>query len=68
MVLAVSCSQGVIPNPRTLSLYGDPARREDAAARERRLLYVVLTRARDELVVSWVGRPTPLPEAVLKAL
>ena len=65
-VLAVSCSEGVIPNPRTLSSYGDPVDREDAEARERRLLYVVMTRARDELVVTWVGRPSPLLAKVLR--
>lgn len=65
-VLAVSCSGGVIPNPRTLSSYGDPVDREEAEDRERRLLYVVMTRARDELVVSWVGRPSPLLETVLR--
>ncbi len=64
-VLAVSCSAGVVPNPRSLSSYGDPVDREEAEARERRLLYVVMTRARDELAVSWVGRPSPLLGAVL---
>ncbi len=64
-VLAVSCSAGVIPNPRTLSRYGDPVDRDDAEARERHLLYVVMTRARDELMVTWVGRPSPLLEEVL---
>ncbi len=34
-------------------------------ARERRLLYVVMTRARDELMVTWVGRPSPLLAKVL---
>ncbi len=64
-VLAVSCSQGVIPNPRTLSSYGDPVDREEAEARERHLLYVVMTRARDELSVTWVGHPSPLLKEVL---
>ncbi|MCP3962313.1 MAG: AAA family ATPase [bacterium] len=64
-VLAVSCSAGVMPNPRTLSRYGDPVDRQDAETRERHLLYVVMTRARDELVVTWVGRPSPLLEEVL---
>ncbi len=64
-VLAVSCSEGVIPNPRILSRYGDPVDREDAEARERRLLYVVMTRARDQLAVTWVGLPSRLLKEVL---
>lgn len=32
--------------------------RRDAVQRERQLLYVSLTRARDELFVCWVGNPT----------
>lgn len=65
-VLALSCSDGVIPNPRTLSSSGDPLDREEAAARERRLLYVVMTRARDQLEVTWVGRPSPLLAEVIE--
>lgn len=34
--------------------------REDALQRERSLLYVAATRARDELVVMWVGQPSEL--------
>ncbi|GER23594.1 hypothetical protein NCCP1664_20890 [Zafaria cholistanensis] len=36
------------------------AEREDALLRERSLLYVAATRARDELVVSWSGTPSGL--------
>lgn len=39
--------------------------REDALQRERSLLYVAATRARDQLVVIWVGEPSQLlPEVV----
>lgn len=37
-----------------------PAEREDALLRERSLLYVAATRARDGLVVSWSGQPSEL--------
>jgi superfamily I DNA/RNA helicase len=36
------------------------AEREDALLRERSLLYVAATRARDELVVTWNGKPSEL--------
>jgi len=34
--------------------------REDALLRERSLLYVAASRARDELVVAWRGEPSEL--------
>ena len=37
-----------------------PAERDDALMRERSLLYVAATRARDGLVVSWSGEPSVL--------
>lgn len=37
-----------------------PAEQEDALLRERSLLYVAATRARDGLVVSWSGKPLEL--------
>lgn len=41
--------------------------REDALQRERSLLYVAATRARDELVVVWVGEPSVLLPSVTAA-
>jgi superfamily I DNA/RNA helicase len=32
---------------------------------ERRLLYVAMTRARDELAVSWSGEPSPFLSGLL---
>jgi len=37
----------------------DPQDRDDALERDRRLLYVAMTRARDELTVSWAGEASP---------
>ncbi len=57
-VLVVDCGDGSVPNRAVLRGMGDPQDREDAIARERRLLYVAMTRARDELTVSWTGQPS----------
>gem|GEM_PF-6346051 len=32
---------------------------------ERRLLYVGMTRARDELLISWTGQPSPFLDSLL---
>jgi hypothetical protein len=57
-VLVLDCADGVIPNPAASRGDDDPQDREAAEARERRLLYVAMTRARDELVITWSGRPS----------
>ena len=41
-----------------------PAEQADALLRERSLLYVAATRARDRLVLSWSGKPSGLLGAV----
>ncbi|MGF6882331.1 superfamily I DNA/RNA helicase [Nocardia sp. GAS34] len=47
--------------PLRNSLYGVPEEeRDEAKLRERSLLYVAASRARDELVVTWSGRPSEL--------
>ncbi|MEX1361538.1 MAG: ATP-dependent helicase [Nannocystaceae bacterium] len=58
-VLLVGCDAGQLPNEGVLRHLSDPQDREHAEARERRLLYVAMTRARDELAVSWSGAPSP---------
>lgn len=69
-VLVLDCSATALPNPTALRGLDDPLDRELAEARERQLLYVAMTRARDELRLSWSGAPsrfvvaTPAPEAV----
>lgn len=53
-VLVFDCSDSVVPSlPRKME---DPQDREHALARELRLLYVAMTRARDELTVTWTGK------------
>lgn len=58
-VLLCDCSSHSLPNPQSLSVSEDPRDTAAAEARERRLLYVAMTRARDELAISWVGTPSP---------
>jgi len=57
-VLVIDCADGVVPSQAAARNDDDPQDREAGEARERRLLYVAMTRARDELVVSWSGRPS----------
>ena len=57
-VLVLGCSDAELPSPGALRGVSDPQDREAAEARERRLLYVAMTRARDELTVSWSGAPS----------
>ena len=69
-VLVVGCADTVVPSAGVLRGMIDPQDREAAEASECRLLYVAMTRARDELTVSWTGTPsrflTPLIAAQSK--
>lgn len=58
-VVLFDVSEGVVPNKLALQ-HAAPEERADAELRERSLLYVAASRARDELVVSWQGAPSPL--------
>jgi superfamily I DNA/RNA helicase len=57
--IVVDASADTIPNRYALNRAGDEQDRADAAERERQLLYVSLTRARDEVLLTWVGEPSP---------
>ena len=57
-VLVLGCGDKEVPSPVAMRNIDDPQDREAAQARERRLLYVAMTRARDELTVSWAGKPS----------
>ena len=62
-VLLFGIDQGAIPRPLRDEQYAEDAW-VDALLRERSLLYVAATRARDELALSWSGDPSELlPEA-----
>ncbi len=58
-VVLFDVSEGVVPNKLALQ-HAAPEERADVELRERSLLYVAASRARDELVVSWQGAPSPL--------
>jgi mRNA-degrading endonuclease RelE of RelBE toxin-antitoxin system len=63
VLFAYDCSEGVVPHMATLRRHKDPADYEAARAREQQLLYVTITRARDEAYITWVGLPSPfLPD------
>ena len=63
VVFAYDCTEGVMPHMPSLNRIKDPADYEAARARERQLLYVTITRARDEAYVTWAGLPSPfLPD------
>ena len=62
-VLLFDISRSAIPRPLRDQQYSD-ADRDDALLRERSLLYVAATRARDQLAISWSGEASPLITAL----
>jgi len=65
-VLVAGASASHLPHPAALRGVEDPQDREDVIEQERRLLYVAMTRARDELAVSWSGRASDLLSPTLR--
>lgn len=59
VVFAMDCSQGMLPHEKAMSEAHEAEEASAALARERQLLYVTLTRARDEAYVTWSGKPSP---------
>jgi len=64
-VLVLGCGEKEVPSPAVLRGVEDPQDREAAVERERRLLYVAMTRARDELSVTWTGQPSRFVAALM---
>jgi superfamily I DNA/RNA helicase len=58
-IILFGVGEGNMPLQWALKDLGD-AEKSDALLQERSLLYVAATRARDELVVSWSGKPSEL--------
>lgn len=67
-VLVVDAGAEALPSPGLLRAALDPQDRDNALARERQLLYVAMTRARDLLRVTWSGKPSPFLLPVLPAI
>ena len=67
-VLVLGCGDDELPSPVALRGVDDPQDRAAAEARERRLLYVAMTRARDELTVSWSGSPSRFLEPLFEGV
>ena len=61
VVLLIDCVADVLANTAEFNDSDDP----DTLARERQLLYVGMTRARKELVMTWSGAPSPFIESAL---
>lgn len=66
-VLVVDAGAEALPSPGLLRAALDPQDRDNALARERQLLYVAMTRARDLLRLTWTGKPSPFLLPVLPA-
>lgn len=58
-MLLASVQEGVVPYKLSDEALPDEASREDHVLQERRLLFVAATRARDELVITGYGEPSP---------
>ncbi len=58
-VIVARCDEGSLPPASILARTKDPSDREAVVALHRQLLYVAVTRARDESIVTWVGKPSP---------
>jgi superfamily I DNA/RNA helicase len=65
IVFVIDASEEILPLPSAFKRIVDPVLRRDAVQREQQLLYVSLTRARDELFVCWVGNPTSFLDKTL---
>lgn len=56
-VAIAGCEDEAIPNRYAVASHLDPLDKEAQLEQERHLLYVAMTRAREELALSWVGAP-----------
>lgn len=66
-VLVIDACADTLPSPGLMKSAIDPQDRDNALARERQLLYVAMTRARDLLRVTWSGKPSPFLSPVLSS-
>ena len=66
-VFVLGVEDSVIPPASLVAKTKEPADLEALLVRERNLLYVALTRARDEAFVFWSGTPSRFLAPVLEA-
>jgi Txe/YoeB family toxin of Txe-Axe toxin-antitoxin module len=66
-VLVANCTETLVPFHLLLAKMTDPQDREHALDNERRLLYVAMTRARDELRITWSRKPSPFLAPLIPA-
>lgn len=57
-VILVACDSGVVPNEYVLEQATDAAELDEAVEKEKHLLYVAATRAREELFITSSGAPS----------
>jgi hypothetical protein len=65
-VAVIDAGRGRVPSPVVVPEADDPIEHRHGLQRERCLLYVACTRARDDLRVSWSGAPSPFVEALIR--
>ncbi len=63
-VFIVACRSNVLPAPFDLRKASDDDEREIVLQRERTLLYVAMTRARDQVWITWKGDRSPFLDLV----
>jgi superfamily I DNA/RNA helicase len=59
-VAIVGCDVGLLPLRSVLDSFTDPVERDLFVEQERNLLYVALTRAREQVIVTHASRPSAL--------
>ena len=66
VVFIVGCQKGQVPAQAPVEMAGDEAERGKAMQREKSLLYVCMTRARDQLYITWTGWPSEFLAGVIE--
>jgi len=66
-VIVVNCEKNTIPLSYVHNELVDEGDREYFVEKERQLLYVACTRAREKLILTFTGQPSPfIPRSALK--
>ena len=66
VVAVIGCEKENLPGYHARKIE-DPVERRAAIDLQRNLLYAAMTRARDELVVTWAGQPSPFLAAIAQS-